>query len=140
MLLWLEHILSEEEPAIWLADGESRATRFIYLPASYSFFNTAGSGLLALHNAHDLAWTFGFWRGTALEVAQAFYPAFRRYVQSDEYDPREWEIQLDEDGDKIGSWDGWQLRLLRSPMVEAALRDERPEQLGFNFKGWTRRR
>lgn len=133
MIEWLERIIKGRETAIWQVDGESTSTVFVYLPSAYSIFNTAPEGLLALQYTSD-GWRSGFWRGTPDEIVQAFYPAFRAYVEGADYDPMEWETVFAEDGhSELGSWDGSRLKLLVSPELAAVLHKDLAVQLELDL-------
>lgn len=72
MLRWLEAILDGADAARWLVDGESLATQFIYLDRTYSLFNVAAHGVLAIQTGLQPP-RYAFLKIERLDLVRAFY-------------------------------------------------------------------
>jgi hypothetical protein len=150
MMRWLERIAGGADTAVWSLNQEGSAVRLIFVaPADIAFNSDHHEHLLYMNESRQV-WTLAAAPVERRAMVHEFYSEFRAFAET-EYRPGEWEPALppaewmrfvttewrDEDGSRAGwhtngdievdgkySWNGEYLQLLRSPAVEAYLRED----------------
>jgi len=128
MIAWLEAIARGANTARWLIDEERQTCAQFVFTASRHLFLTGTTGHLIFLRSCSVGRTsdLASCPVTPMGVVRRFYCGFRNYVGSETYDPSHWED--DGDTDRDPSLPG-RLRLLRSPLLEAALAGQPGEEV-----------
>lgn len=134
MLIWLESIAAGADLARWIVDYEGGADQIIFAAATDLCFSKASAQLVHILGDEDFCGKAASCLVKRRIVVERFYSAFRSFIESEDYDPKEWEYQwgLHETFEDIPedqhSWEGERLSTLRSPAIESYLRAQ-PVQL-----------
>lgn len=130
LMPWLNDIAAGAACACWSISHEGRGTtRFIYAHHEVGLSPDFSPALLAIHTY------FGhvhvrMYHVDAKQLVGAFYREFRRFVESEDYKPDEWEDEFDFAVNRVGA----RLKTIGSRAIEEYLAEIPEEQLCLDLR------